>query len=133
MSHVHIDMSAQLRRARALELRIAGKQWKEIAQIVGYPSASAAFKGAQALLDDTVSPIVEDMRKVEDLRLDAMLSAVWDKAVGFTVIDEESGAGVKIDPDLDYLAAALRISARRAKLWGLDAKVDNGDFIPGQV
>jgi hypothetical protein len=133
MPHPHIDMSAQMRRARALQHRIQGMQWKEIAELDGYPSASAAFKAAQAMLDQHVIPAVEDYRKLEEMRLDAMLDAVWDRAVGSMVFDNDTGASIHTSPDPEYLAIALKISARRAKLLGLDAKVDNGDFIPGQV
>ena len=133
MPHTHIDMSAQMRRARALELRVQGKQWKEIATICGFKNASDAFKGAQALLDQHVIPAVEEYRKLSEMRLDMMLAAVWSKAVGETVIDSESGAYIPGEIDLDCMAMALKIEARRSKLLGLDAKVDNGDFIPGQV
>jgi hypothetical protein len=133
MPHPHIDMSAQMRRARALQHRIQGMQWKEIAELDGYPSASAAFKAAQQMLDQHVIPAVEEYRKLSEMRLDAMLAAIWPSVVGEKVIDAETGAYLSGEIDLDCMAMALKIEARRAKLLGLDAKVDNGDFIPGQV
>jgi hypothetical protein len=133
MSHVHIDMSAQMRRARALELRVAGKQWKEIATICGFKNASDAFKAAQALLDQHVIPAIEDYRKVEEMRLDAMMAAVWNRALGIGFIDNESGASISTEPDPEYLAILLKISARRSKLLGLDVTPAKDEYIPGQV
>jgi ribonuclease I len=133
MSHVHIDMSAQMRRARALELRVQGKQWKEIATICGYKNASDAFKATQQMLDQHVIPAVEEYRKLSEMRLDAMLAAIWPRVTGERVIDNETGAYLSGEIDLDCMAMALKIEARRAKLLGLDAKVDMGDFPIGQV
>jgi hypothetical protein len=133
MSHVHIDMSAQMRRARALELRVTGKQWKEIATICGFKNASDAFKGAQALLDQHVIPAVEEYRKLSEMRLDALLAAVYPKAVGETVIDSETGASIITEIDLDAVAMVIKIEARRSKLLGLDVTPAKDEFIPGQV
>lgn len=133
MPHTHIDMSAQLRASRALEMRVAGKKWKDIASACGYASASRCFEAANNLLAKVVTPNVEDYRKIEDMRLDALWEAVYPKAVGETVIDNETGAMVKTEVDLDAVAMLVRISARRSKLHGLDAKTDQGDYMPGQV
>jgi hypothetical protein len=135
MPHKHIDMAAQLRRAKALELRVQGHTWAEVAKLAGYPTATGAFKAAQALLDAHVTQDIDSYRKLEDMRLDTLLRSIWRMCTGYTeesTDDNGDKCEVTHDPDLFAVDRAIRIADRRAKLLGLDIKPDKDD-IPASV
>lgn len=93
------------RQAAAMNLRKCGVPYDRIAAELGYASASGAYEAVKAGLMKTLREPADELRQLELDRLDAMLEA----------ISENVMAG-----DLDSIAAALRISERRARLLGLD-------------
>jgi len=99
----------------AVQMRLAGATWGEIATALGYPTPRQALVATERALvkqldtnDDR-----EKMRKVAGARLERLLRSVWPKA---------------IDPDNpDHLLAvtkAREIVDRHAKLYGLDAPTE---------
>ena len=74
-------MEADERRARALELHLAGATYESIANAVGYASKSGAHKAVQEALNDLgkFSAVGDDV-STELARLDAMLTGLWPKA-----------------------------------------------------
>lgn len=100
------DPEALERQRRALELKIAGATYREIAAALGYGDGSAAYKAVQAGKRlGFVEPAAE-LRQIESDRLDRLQRAVWTNAV---------------KGDLPAVNAALKISDQRAKLLGLNA------------
>jgi hypothetical protein len=98
-------IAAAERARQALELRKAGVQYADIAITLKFASASGAYRAvARALARLTAEPAAE-LRKMEVLRLDRMLQAIWDQ-----VVKGNQGA----------IDRALRIGERRSKLLGLD-------------
>jgi hypothetical protein len=104
-------LSAQVKEQHALELRLAGHTYDAIAAQVGYASRSSAYRAVarafhriRAHTDQTA----EQLRELEDGRLDRLLRAIDDKV--------QQG-------DLAAIDRALRISHARRELWGLDAPV----------
>lgn len=108
----------QAKELQVLKLRRAGLTYDAIAasdfhwppgsgQITKlYPSGrGAAHKAYRAALDRAYKPDVSEARQLEDARLDDLTSAVWAKAM---------------KGDVGAANAAIRISERRSKLWGLD-------------
>ena len=95
------------KQARALELRKAGVGYQEIADELGYASASGAFEAVKSALDRMLREPADALREIELDRLDTMWSSVWENVL----------AG-----DLDSIGTALRITERRARLLGLDVK-----------
>jgi len=99
-------IQAGKRAARAVELRLAGWSLQEIADEVGYASPSGVYiailKSIQKL-----APVeaIEQLRWFETQRLDILLKSVWYHA--------KSG-------DPDSIELALKIMARKAKLYGLE-------------
>lgn len=94
--------------AKALELRLEGKSFRAIGEALDLShegARQACLRGLRRLADESRG-IAAELRALEDERLTAMLAAVWPKAK----------AG-----DLDAIDRVLRLGARRAKLWGLDA------------
>lgn len=105
------QIEATSKAVQALQLRKQGVSYAEIARQVGYRSGSGAHAAVRKALKKTLQEPADDLRKMENERLDAMLSALWDKI--------EKG-------DPQAIMAGIKISERRAKLNGLDepAEVD---------
>lgn len=98
----------RVRAQKALDLRLAGLTYRDIAESLEYADESGARKAVDRLLRKVEHEGVADLRQVEGQRLDKMQRAVWVNAV--------SG-------NLDAIKAVLQIMDRRAKLFGLNAPV----------
>jgi hypothetical protein len=97
------------RAARALELRKAGMTFRQIGQEMGFTEqrAHAVVTHELARLNAKRAEDGGTVTRLEVERLDAMLAAVWPKAL----------AG-----DLPSFDRVLAVLARRAKLLGIDAE-----------
>lgn len=98
----------------ALKLRIQGKSYPAIAEELGYADASGAYRAIMACLAQSSQESgLEQVRQIEVARLDALLEKLW--------------PGVE-EGDTDSIKTYIAVSARRAKLLGLDApvKMDHG-------
>lgn len=104
------DPSVMEREARAVELKTAGKTYDEIAAEVGYTNRSAARKAVVRALERKPVESVEEMRKIEGFRLDALT-----EALSKIIFDPEA----TYDEQIKAINAATRISESRAKLFGL--------------
>jgi hypothetical protein len=96
--------------ADCLRLRLAGYSHRDIAAQLGV-APSSAYKRVRHALDElnkTNLESAEQLRALELLRLDELLSSLWDTAI----------AG-----DLRAVDRVLKVMERRAKLLGLDAPV----------
>ena len=94
------------RRAQALELRAAGRKYREIAEALDYSSPQHAHRDVKTELDALVKgPALEVLSEELD-RLDKMLQGLWSEA--------RRGNVHAVD-------RVLRIMERRARYLGLDA------------
>lgn len=93
---------------QALALRKTGATYEQIAHALGYASRDSAWRAIHRVLKAHQVEGVDELRKIEDMRLDEMLFAIYKIAK----------AG-----DLGAIDRILRIAERRARLWGLDAPV----------
>lgn len=100
-------LTAADRQRRALELRRQGLDYAAIADELGYAGRQGAHKAVSSALQRHEAESVDDLRRVEGLRLDDLQRAVWPAAM----------AG-----DLAAVGKALEVMARRAKLFGLDTQ-----------
>lgn len=105
--------------ARILEMRTAGLSFPQIGRELGF-TQKHAFTMWQKAMDAIIAPQVENLRKQEAERLDTMLipcmsliMAARDKAL----------LGETFDLPVDAINAALKISEKRSRLFGLDAPV----------
>jgi hypothetical protein len=99
------DASVRFRAGQALALALEGHPWQTIADRVGYSGKGAAFNAVQRELQRTVAPVAEEYRTLELMRLDALLTVFWPKAM--------AGDGWSMD-------RVLRIMERRTAFLGLD-------------
>lgn len=91
---------------RVVELKRAGHTYQEIAEQVGYADRSAARRTYFRALHRDLKEAADEMRQVENDRLDRLQRAHWNQAVEYG--DEKAAAIV------------LKIMDRRARLNGLD-------------
>ena len=94
------------RAARALSLRLAGLSYPQIAEQMGYRDKSGAHRAVMRLLERRESEGAEEIRAIEDARLDRLQTAVWPAA----------SRG-----DLDAVRTSLSIIDRRMRLHGMAA------------
>ncbi|MEU2173686.1 hypothetical protein ABZ552_05615 [Nocardia sp. NPDC019219] len=92
------------RQTKALELRIAGATYDQIAKTLKYADRTGAFRAVDAVLKRRESTAAAEYRELEDSRLDLALRKVAPGVV----------AG-----DLKAIELWLRIHDRRVKLHGL--------------
>lgn len=96
---------ARQREARAMEMRLAGHTYAEIAEALGISSVSA-YQAVRRVLDrlaERTNETAEQVRKIEESRLDELLRSLWDRRHDPKIVDR-----------------ILRIMERRARLLGLD-------------
>lgn len=104
MTYVHkAQPDERLRQAKALELRLAGRTWDEIATELHYADRSGPSRAVDAVLDRHESPSVETVRKLQDARLEALYERTWPDAMAG---DEKAR---------DF---ALKLHDRKVKLHG---------------
>ncbi|MGW5920781.1 hypothetical protein ACWFPY_17490 [Nocardia fluminea] len=94
----------RVKHRKALQLRLEGKTYAEIADELGYADESGAFRAVESILSRVESSGAAQLRKVETLRLEALFHAWWPAAIA----GDEKAAGV-----------VLRCHDRLAKLHGL--------------
>ncbi|MEV5429260.1 hypothetical protein [Streptomyces sp. NPDC052701] len=99
-------LAEDARQVKALELAAEGKTYSEIAAALGYSDKSGARKLVQRALAARADPSAAQLRVIEGVRLDMLLRAVWPHAM---------------KGETESVREAVRISERRAKLFGLDA------------
>jgi hypothetical protein len=112
--------NATLARARnrkanaALELKIDGATWEEIAQVLGYPTPRAAKVAVELTLEKQLD--IQDrvkLREIASRRLEVLLATVWRKAT---------------DPDhpehLLAVSKARELVGDHRKLFGLDSPTE---------
>ena len=111
-------IAAHARQLQALELRLAGATYEQIAEQLGYAGRSGAFKAVESALKQTLREPAAELRSLSAERLDRATLAIW-RAVG---------AG-----DLHAIDVLLRLEARRARLLGLDSRAPEGEAEPLEV
>lgn len=103
--------SVKDKRAKALELRIAGGSYRAIARDM-HCSQQSAFRYVQtalAELDQLTQARAERLRELEVARCDQLTLALWRRAT---------------QGDAKSVHAIVRVMDRRAKLLGLDAPIE---------
>lgn len=103
---------ASARRAHAVRLRLAGLTYDQIARECGYSNKSAARQVVIRALTKIEAESVGELRALENARLDA------DERVLRGII---GGVNNKPADRIKAIDSRLRLSARRARLNGLDA------------
>jgi hypothetical protein len=103
--------------AQILEMRCAGLGFEHIGRQLGV-THKYVYKLYAEALNAIIAPGVADLRKQEGERLDAMLIPLMS-----VIMDarNKAMAGEKFETPTDEITLALRVSERRARIFGLDA------------
>ncbi len=121
------------RRKAAVDMRMAGSTFQQIADALGYKSRGAACQDITRALETAVveqARSVEAYREEELERLDLLLGEAWSVlkrqhitvSHGRTIYDDRTGEPLIDDgPTLSAIDRILKIQERRAKFLGLDA------------
>lgn len=99
-------IAAKIKASKAIELRMEGRGFENIAKELGYASRQAAHAAVVRGLQDVVREPAREYLGLELERLESMWQVPYLQALG---------------GDLHSLAACLSIMQRRARLLGLDA------------
>lgn len=102
---------AQFRKARSVELRLAGSEYEDIAREVGYSNRGTAWRAVNKALRERVDGAVDEYRELELARLDALQAACWEKAM----------AG-----DIASATLVLKVMGQRSRLLGLELLAAQG-------
>lgn len=95
---------ADARRARAIELRLTGHTYQQIADELGYANKGTVHRLITNALRAEEAETTRDLRALETDRLDALQAAHWDAA---------------LNGDVGSARLVLAIIDKRAKLHGL--------------
>lgn len=101
-------IAARVKAAKAMELRMEGKTFSQIARELNYNCVQSAHEAVKRALHSTLQEPADALRTLELERIDAM----W----GIHYLNAQGG-------DVQALAACMKLMERRAKLIGLDAPV----------
>ena len=105
---------------QALELRMAGRRWQEIAQAVGYASHSGAIAAVNAALEKTLKEPADRHRALTIERLTKLLATYWPAMLaGVTHVE---GTNQWVLNDTKAAGVCLGAIDRIRALLGLDAK-----------
>lgn len=99
----------------ALQLKVAGATYADIASQLGWHDGSGAFRAVERQLAALPTPDIESIRQLELNRLDSYAQAIHTQALG-----DPGGPGRQATPpDLAALDRLIRIHAHRVRLLGL--------------
>ena len=98
-------VKAKMNAVSAIDLRLEGMNYRDIAARLGYKSPQAAFDAIQREFDAYLQEPIETLRKQELARLDNLYNIAINKA--------KQG-------DMIGVNTCIRVLERRAKLLGLD-------------
>jgi hypothetical protein len=99
----------------AIQMKIAGASWDEIATVIGFPNGQAAIVAVERALEKELKSEEnkKHMRQMAGMRLERMLRGVWAKAID------------PANPEhLNAVTKARELIDRHAKLYGLDAPTE---------
>jgi Homeodomain-like domain len=98
---------AASRRARAIQLRAAGRTYQQIATELGYANRGTVCRIVSDALSSQTVEAVDELRSLEVARLDKLQLALWPAAV---------------EGDLQAVSLIIRIIMARSRLLGLQGR-----------
>ena len=104
------DMTRMQRASEALQMRLSGHTYQEVADALEWASPGAVYSAINQLMEKTVIEPTGKARAMTIARLERLLKAVWGKAIG----DEDN------DPKPQYIDRAIRLIESIAKYHGLE-------------
>lgn len=103
---------------RALELRMAGRSWSDIAKAVGYSNHTGAIAAVKVALEKTLQEPAQHYRALTLERLTRILQVYWTDM---------------LNHDLQATDRVLRVISDMRSLLGLDAPIKEEVSISGRI
>jgi hypothetical protein len=124
-----VDVTATERADHALKLRAAGLEWAEVAAAAGYAGPGPAHRAVMRLLDGRTAESVDHLRQVEGAHLDRAQRELWAVVMdpgplvsaGKVIYGSDGKPEPNRDVQVNALNALIRLSQRRARIFGMDA------------
>jgi hypothetical protein len=103
-------VTAKLKQAQAIQLRKAGLTFRAIKDALGYRSEQSAYDAVKRGLEKVVETPAKELRDLDVERLDGLLRAIYQRAIGKPGVEAE----------LPAIDRVLKILESRARLLGLN-------------
>lgn len=119
------EIAKNKREAQAVELRLSGKSYREIAQELGVEYATAAATVKRVLQRDweVDAEAVNELRQLEINRIDKLWEVYYPRATRSEEIDENGKTVMGSGPSMAAANMCLKLLKRRAELLGLDREI----------
>jgi len=111
-------IQAHEKQRRALELRMAGRSWADIAKAVGYSNHTGAIAAVRVALEKSLQEPAQHYRALTLERLTRVLQVHWPSM---------------LNHDMPATDRVIRVIADMRALLGLDAPLKEDIFITGRV
>lgn len=111
-------MKARERERAAIQLKLAGASYSQIAERLGYSHPNSAYEAVKRAMERLPNPEAETLRRVHHARLEHLLMVQWPEAT---------------QGDPKATQTALAIMDRLAKLHGLDAATQHEHHVSGAI
>ena len=128
------SVEAAAKRKQALQLRMAGATFDEIAEAMSLTQRGVAYGLVKEALAETQREIREDADRYvaeEVTRLDRLIRAIWPLAIGRPAGISTTGLTPAVAPDLKAVAQVEKLIGRKSRLLGLDAPIRHELSGPG--
>lgn len=109
------------RQRKALEMRVAGATFEQIAAQVGYADASGAYRAVSRGLLETQRPAADELRALMVRRYERLLLGVWRDAVGGNL--KAADVARKILTDMARITLPLKVEATVTQQTETDAAI----------
>jgi len=124
-------LTAAQKARKAIDLRCQGVSWDDVAIQCGYANAPNACRAVRQALARYPSQSVDELRAIEDLKLDRLEQEVWRQyrtvrwaTCSRGLVTDADGSPVPDNSHRERWASILlRVYERRARLHGLDKPV----------
>ena len=124
------SVEAAAKRKQALQLRMAGATFDEIAEAMSLTQRGVAYGLVKEALAETQREIREYVAE-EVTRLDRLIRAIWPLAIGRPAGISATGLTPAVAPDLKAVAQVEKLIGRKSRLLGLDAPIRHELSGPG--
>lgn len=126
-------------RAKAFEMRLVQTPWIDVAKELGV-SRPTATKLVQEYKDQLLTPLAEELRKVENDKLDRLEAGMWldlDKPMYAyhqgRVVEYQGKPVEDVEARTRLRLAVVKVSESRRKMWGADLPVKTEHVVTTQT
>lgn len=121
----HMDPNGSVRAQMALDLRIQGFEWEEVASKCGYANKGTAYNVVYKLLDRHENESAERYRRILTKRMEKLHTVYFSGAMGGETYTDRDGKERIARPNPEAAAICLQLYDKMMRLHGLEVKPDS--------